>query len=225
LLFWGQKINKRAKQTQLAPLGQSASPGKRSEPPKKIRIIGGVWRSRLLNVLDLPGLRPSTDRVRETLFNWLGQDLMGLSCLDLFAGTGALGFEAASRDAQVVVLLERDKKAYANLLANFALLQSSPVVGEVQILHRDSLEFLKQQADHSSNVIFIDPPFDEERLLNQTLTEAARVCDDSPGGGIYVEFPASRSREQIEALVPDWHCGKYLEAGQVKACLFRSRRG
>ena len=210
--FWGLKINKLVKT------------GKHAELPQKIRIIGGVWRSRLLSVLDLPGLRPSTDRVRETLFNWLGQDLVGLSCLDLFAGTGALGFEAASRHADVVTLLEKDKKAHAKLLANLALLQSSPAPGEVRILHRDSLEFLKQQADRSSNLIFIDPPFQEEGLLNQALIEAARVCDDSAGGGIYVEFPASRSREEIEALVPDWHCGKYLEAGQVKACLFRSKR-
>ena len=198
--------------------------GKRLEPPQKIRIIGGVWRSRLLSVLDLSGLRPTTDRVRETLFNWLGQDLVGLKCLDLFAGTGALGFEAASRHAHSVTLLEKDKKAHAKLLANFALLQSSPAPGAVEILHRDSLEFLKQQADRSSNLIFIDPPFQEEGLLNQALIEASRVCDDSAGGGIYVEFPSSRSREQIEALVPDWHCGKYLEAGQVKACLFRSKR-
>ena len=210
--FWGLKINKLVKT------------GKHAELPQKIRIIGGVWRSRLLSVLDLPGLRPSADRVRETLFNWLGQDLVGLSCLDLFAGTGALGFEAASRHADVVTLLEKDKKAHAKLLTNLALLQSSPTPGEVRILHKDSLEFLKQQADRSSNLIFIDPPFQEEGLLNQALIEAARVCDDSAGGGIYVEFPASRSREEIEALVPDWHCGKYLEAGQVKACLFRSKR-
>ena len=214
--FWELKINKQVK---------PASLGKRSEPPQKIRIIGGVWRSRLLSVLDLSGLRPTTDRVRETVFNWLGQDLVGLKCLDLFAGTGALGFEAASRHAHSVTLLEKDKKAHAKLLANFAALQSSPAPGVVQILHRDSLEFLKQQADCSSNLIFIDPPFQEEGLLNQALIEAARVCDDSAGGGIYVEFPASRSRDQIEALVPDWHCGKYLEAGQVKACLFRSKRG
>ena len=212
---WEQEINKLAK---------AASLGKRLEPPQKIRIIGGVWRSRLLTVLDLSGLRPTTDRVRETLFNWLGQDLVGLKCLDLFAGTGALGFEAASRHAHSVTLLEKDKKAHAKLLANFALLQSSPAPGAVEILHRDSLEFLKQQADRSSNLIFIDPPFQEEGLLNQALIEASRVCDDSAGGGIYVEFPSSCSREQIEALVPDWHCGKYLEAGQVKACLFRSKR-
>lgn len=190
-----------------------------------MRIIGGIWRSRLLSVLDLPGLRPSTDRVRETLFNWLGQDLTGLRCLDLFAGTGALGFEAASRHAHTVTLLERDKKAHAGLLVNFALLQSSPAPGDVHILHKDSLEFLKQQADQSSNLIFIDPPFQEEALFERAVRQAGRVCDDSAGGGIYVEFPTIRSREAVEALLPEWHCGKYLEAGQVKACLFRSGRG
>ena len=179
----------------------------------------------MLTVLDLPGLRPTTDRIRETLFNWLGQDLTGLRCLDLFAGTGALGFEAASRGAALVVLLEKDKKACANLLANFALLQSSPASGLVEILQRDSLEFLKQQADHSSNLIFIDPPFQDASLLDRAVIEAGRVCDDSVGGGIYVEFPSSRPREELEALLPDWHCGKYLEAGQVKACLFRGGRG
>ena len=181
--------------------------GSKPEPPKRVRIIGGIWRSRLLSVLDLPGLRPTTDRIRETLFNWLGQDLSGMRCLDLFAGTGALGFEAASRNAELVVLLER------------------PSSGLVEILHRDSLEFLKQQANHSSHLIFIDPPFQDSALLDRALIEAARVCDGSAGGGIYVEFPSTRTREEVEALIPEWHCGKYLEAGAVKACLFRGRRG
>ena len=197
----------------------------KTELPKKVRIIGGIWRSRLLTVLDLPGLRPTTDRIRETLFNWLGQDLRDLDCLDLFSGTGALGFEASSRGASRVVLLEKDKKAYASLTQNFALLQSSPVSGQIEILHRDSLEYLKQQADRSSNLIFIDPPFQDLDLLDQAVIEAGRVCDDSRGGGIYVEFSANRAREEVEALLPDWHCGKYLEAGQVKACLFRAGRG
>jgi 16S rRNA (guanine966-N2)-methyltransferase len=197
----------------------------KSEPPKKVRIIGGLWRSRLLSVVDLPGLRPTTDRIRETLFNWLGQDLSGLDCLDLFAGTGALGLEAASRNAASVTLLEKDKKAYTNLQANFNLLQSSPISGQVEILCRDSLEFLKQQTDHSSHLVFIDPPFQDWALLERSVIEAARVCDDSKGGGIYVEFPSSRYREEVEALIPEWHCGKYLEAGAVKACLFRLRRG
>ncbi len=167
-------------------------------------------------------MRPTTDRIRETLFNWLGQDLTGLRCLDLFAGTGALGFEAASRGAALVVLLEKDKRAYTHLNTNFGLLQSSPAIGTVEILHRDSLEFLRKQADHSSHLIFTDPLFQDSSLLNQVLTEAARVCDDSAGGGIYVEVPSSRPLEEIEDLLPGWHCGKYLEAGQVKACLFRS---
>ena len=214
-MYWEQKINKPNKATK--PL--------KTEPPRKVRIIGGNWRSRLLTVLDLPGLRPSTDRIRETLFNWLGQDLSGLRCLDLFAGTGALGFEAVSRGATLVILLEKDKKAHANLNTNFALLQSSPALGVVEILQRDGLEFLKQQADCSSNLIFIDPPFQDSSLLDRAVIEAGRVCDDDSGGGIYVEFPYTRPREEIEALLPDWHCGKYLEAGQVKACLFRGGRG
>ena len=172
----------------------------------------------------MPGLRPTTDRIRETVFNWLGQDLAGLHCLDLFAGTGALGFEAASRGANLVVLLEKDKKAHANLKSNFALLQSSPASGVVEIFHGDSLEYLRKQADRSSHLIFIDPPFQDSGLLDRVLIDAARVCDDSLGGGIYVEFPAIRPREEIEALLPEWHCRKYLEAGQVKACLFRGRR-
>ena len=197
----------------------------KAEPPKKVRIIGGIWRSRQLTVLDLPGLRPTTDRIRETLFNWLGQDLTGLTSLDLFAGTGALGFEAASRGADLVVLLEKDKKTHANLVSNFALLQSSPVSAVVEILQRDSVEFLSQQPDRSTNLIFIDPPFQDGTLLDRAVIEAGRICDDSIGGGIYVEFPSNRPREEIEALLPSWHCGKYLEAGQVKACLFRSVKG
>jgi len=205
-------------------MATKATPSQKIEPPKKVRIIGGIWRSRLLTVLDLPGLRPTTDRIRETVFNWLGQDLRDLDCLDLFSGTGALGFEAASRGASRVVLLEKDKKVYANLTKHFTLLQSSPVSGQVEILLRDSLEYLGQQADQSSNLIFIDPPFQDSKLLDRAVIEASRVCDDSRGGGIYVEFSANRTLQEVEALIPDWHCGKYLEAGQVKACLFRSGR-
>jgi 16S rRNA (guanine(966)-N(2))-methyltransferase RsmD len=175
-------------------------------------------------VINAPGLRPTTDRVRETLFNWLGQDLTGLSCLDLFAGSGVLGFEAASRQAESVTLLERDKKAYSGLLRSLAALQSFPAPGVVRILHHDSMAYLKQQPNASFNLIFIDPPFQEGDLLEMALLEAGRICDDRIGGGIYVEFPASRARQELEAALPEWQSAKYLEAGQVKACLFRSRR-
>jgi 16S rRNA (guanine966-N2)-methyltransferase len=217
LLCLGPKISKSVR-----PIKKSASL-QGGEPPKRVRIIGGLWRSRLLTVIDLPGLRPSTDRIRETVFNWLGQDLTGLRCLDLFAGTGALGFEAASRDAASVTLLEKDKKAYSNLLKNFSLLQSSPASGSVDILHEDSLAFLKRQSDSSSNLIFIDPPFQDKHLLEQSVVEAGRVCNDGIGGGIYIEFPSNQPLEQLLSLLPGWNCEKYLEAGQVKACLLRSR--
>ena len=138
-------------------------------------------------MIDAPGLRPSTDRIRETLFNWLGQDLSGLRCLDLFAGTGSLGFEAASRNAEATVLIERDKKTYANLLANFKLLQSSPAPGHVEIVHQDALEFLSRQPNLSSHLIFIDPPFQDANLLDRAVTLAGPICDDSSGGGIYIE--------------------------------------
>ena len=121
-------------------------PRQQTELPKKVRIIGGVWRSRLLDVIDLPDLRPTTDRIRETLFNWLGQDLARLRCLDLFAGTGVLGFEAASRGAASVQLVEKNKKAYLGLTHNFAALQSSPVTGVVQIAQQDGLEFSTQKS-------------------------------------------------------------------------------
>lgn len=205
-------------------VSKGSSLSKRCELTNKVRIIGGVWRSRQLEVINLSGLRPTTDRIRETLFNWLGQDLTGLSCLDLFAGTGALGFEAASRHADSVTLLEKDKKAYTGLLTSLASLQSFPAPGIVRILHLDSMAYVKQQTNASFNLIFIDPPFQEGDLLEKTLFEAGRICDDSMGGGIYVEFPASRARQELEALLPEWLCAKYLEAGQVKACLFRSRR-
>ena len=93
----------------------------------RLRLIGGAWRSRLLTMPDLPGLRPTPDRVRETLFNWLGQDLTGLSCLDLFAGTGALGFEAASRAAARVTLVERDRRLARRLEENRRLLGGDTV--------------------------------------------------------------------------------------------------
>ena len=122
-----------------------------------------------------------------------------------------------------VQLLEKNKKAYLALTSNLTALQSSPVAGVVQIDQQDGLEFLKRQADQSFDLIFIDPPFQDEGLFNQALSESSRVCSPSSGGCIYVEFPASRSLEEIKNLLPAWDCGKYLEAGQVKACLFIGR--
>jgi 16S rRNA (guanine(966)-N(2))-methyltransferase RsmD len=192
---------------------------------KKIRIIGGVWRSRLIKVIDAPGLRPTTDRVRETLFNWLGQRLDGLRCLDVFAGAGALGFEAASRGASAVTLIERDKTAFANLRANLSDLQSSPVDAAIDLVHGDGVGFLKRQANASWNLVFLDPPFDDHLALESSLKEAGRVCDGPSGGQIYVETAVSCDVAALNSLIPDWECCKEMTAGQVKALLFQIRRG
>lgn len=103
-----------------------------------------MWRSRQIQVLDQEDLRPSSDRVRETLFNWLGPDLSGLKVIDVFAGSGALGFEAASRSANEVVLIEKDKRIYNQLLTQYRLLNSYPIHGEVKIIHGDGIAYLQR---------------------------------------------------------------------------------
>ncbi len=191
---------------------------------KKIRIIGGVWRSRLIKVIDAPGLRPTTDRVRETLFNWLGQNLDGLRCLDAFAGAGALGFEAASRGASAVTLVERDKKAFTNLRANLSDLQSFPAEASIELVHGDAIGFLKKQVNASWDLVFLDPPFDDPVALESSIQEAGRVCDGSNGGQIYIEAPIDYDVAGLNSLIPRWECCKEMTAGKVKALLFQLRR-
>ena len=125
----------------------------------EVRIVGGEWRSRRIRFPSREGLRPSPDRVRETLFNWLGQDLTGLVCLDLFAGSGALGFEAASRGAARVVMVERDRPAYEALAANRDLLRAR----QVELVRADALEFVRGERS-TYDVLFVDPPFTADYL-------------------------------------------------------------
>lgn len=120
----------------------------------RVRIIGGLWRSRLLAFPSRPELRPTPDRVRETLFNWLGQDLTGKTCLDLYAGSGALGFESASRGAHRVVMVERDLAAFGALETNRERLGAQAV----ELQRADALEFLRRDRLRY-DVIFLDPPF------------------------------------------------------------------
>ena len=130
--------------------GRSAGPRR----PNRVRIIGGSWRSRVVTFPDVPGLRPTPDRVRETLFNWLGHDLTGRRCLDLYAGSGALGFEALSRGAGSVTMVERSPRAWRALRDNAALLGASGL----NLVRCDALEFLAHGAAQF-DVIFLDPPF------------------------------------------------------------------
>ena len=160
-------------------------------PAGRVRIIGGAWKKSVLRFPELADLRPTPDRVRETLFNWLGQDLSGLSCLDLFAGSGALGFEAASRGASRVVLVERD----AERLAGSAL----------QVVTGEASMFLKG-ANERFDVVFLDPPFRQNVLL-EVLARLTGVL--KPGSRVYIESP-----EPLDAGGA-WHELKRSRAGQV----------
>ena len=146
----------------------------------RVRIIGGAWRSRVIRFAARPDLRPTPDRVRETLFNWLGQDLGGQRCLDLFAGSGALGFEAASRGAARVVMVERDRAALRALEENRRLLGADAV----ELHGADGLEFLRADAS-LYEAVFLDPPFRADvlpqvlALLPPRLAEGALVHVES----------------------------------------------
>src|SRR5213082_3071519 len=137
-----------------------APPRRHTTPPGEIRLIGGQWKRTKLPVADRPGLRPTPDRVRETVFNWLGQTLEGWRCLDAFAGTGALGFEAASRGAAEVVLLERDATLVASLLATRERLHAE----SIHVERADALQWMARAAPDAFDLVFLDPPFDSKLL-------------------------------------------------------------
>src|SRR5450830_1838187 len=148
----------------------------------EVRIIGGQWKRTRLAVLDKPGLRPTPDRVRETLFNWLGQDLTGWRCIDAFAGTGALGFEAASRGAKEVLLVEQDSALVLQLKRIQAQLQA----GSTQVVRGDAIAALKQLAAASMDLVLLDPPFDSA-LFEVALAAASQAL--AADGFIYLEAP------------------------------------
>lgn len=156
-----------------------AAPQRAHGASNRVRIIGGQYRRRLLEFPDGAGLRPTPDRVRETLFNWLGQDLPGWTCLDLFAGSGALGFEAASRGAARVVMIERDARALAALERNRTLLATIPV----EIVRADALAWLANTRE-TFDLVFVDPPFDSGQA-GPVLADLVRHLN--AGGQVYVE--------------------------------------
>lgn len=187
----------------------------------KLRIIGGRWRSRQLPVVDLPGLRPTTDRVREVLFNWLQADIPGAHCLDMFAGSGALGFESASRGAESVILLELQAEAYKKLCDNKHLLCAD----NIQCLQQDAIQWLQNTAKiHDErieagkkldlplfDVVFLDPPY-ASRLLEQAveLLETSHIL--SANVKIYIELPA---KQALPELPENWQIIRGKKAGQV----------
>ncbi|MDB5888213.1 MAG: ribosomal small subunit methyltransferase [Rhodocyclales bacterium] len=167
----------------------------------RVRIVGGTYRSRLIDVPDAIGLRPTPDRVRETVFNWLGQDLTGLRCLDLFAGSGALGFEAASRGASEVVMVEFAPKVFAHLQKSLAALGANNAK-----LHRaDALRFVQDSA-LPFDLLLLDPPY-RQGWLEKLAPHLPGLL--APGARVYVEAEAPLER------LADLHTIKSGRAGQV----------
>lgn len=184
--------------------------------PREVRLIGGQWRRTRLPVADRPGLRPTPDRVRETLFNWLGQDLAGWHCVDAFAGTGALGLEAASRGAASVLLLEQDAALVTNLQAAVARLNAQ---ARVRVQRADALQALRQLPPASQDVVFLDPPFDAPALFAPALQAAAQAV--RPQGFVYLEAPQAWPAQDLPPLHLQPH--RHLKAGAVQAQLFQKR--
>ena len=183
--------------------------GPRRTPPGEVRLIGGMWKRSKLPVSDRPGLRPTPDRVKETLFNWLGQDLTGWRVLDAFAGTGALGFEAASRGAAEVVLLERDTALAASLEATRLRLGGTMV----RIERADALAWMARAGPGRFELVLLDPPFDADLALPAIIVAAPLV---SEGGFVYVE-----SGQPVAEVPPGLVLHRSLKAGAVHAQLFR----
>ena len=178
----------------------------------EVRIIGGQWKRTRLPVAERPGLRPTPDRVRETLFNWLGQDLTGWRCLDAFAGTGALGFECASRGAASVLLVEGD----AGLVRQLELLRQRLQATAVRVQRGDGVAALRQCAPASMQLLLIDPPFDGA-LFAPALQAAAQAV--APDGFIYLEAPSAWTDAELNPLGLVLH--RHLKAGAVHAHLLR----
>ncbi len=179
--------------------------------PSQVRIIGGKHRGRKLPVADAPGLRPTPDRVRETLFNWLGQNLTGWHCLDLFAGSGALGFEAASRGAVSVVLVEQSARVAKSLQAAAALLNEPGV----HVVCADALAYLAKPRTSSAllDLVFLDPPYGQGWLDRIIMPLLPHLAD---GARLYIE--SEQPLPEIPA--PGLACQRQGKAGQVHYHLY-----
>ena len=200
-------------------MARKAQPASRPEParravgavPSEVRIIGGQWKRTRLAVADKAGLRPTPDRVRETLFNWLSHDLSGWRCVDAFAGTGALGLEAASRGATQVLLVEQDAELVARLRDTVTRLNAQAAV---KVERGNALSVLARLAAASTDLIFLDPPFDAN-LADKALGAAAPAL--APEGVIYLEAPSAWNDASLSNF--GLSCLRHLKAGAVHAHL------
>ena len=188
---------------------------KRGPSPRgaEVRIIGGRWRSRRLRFPDIPQLRPSPDAVRETLFNWLQFDLPGSRCLDLFAGSGALGFEAASRGAASVTMVESDPRAARQLETNAQMLDAASVI---DVKNTSVAQFLDAVREHF-DIVFMDPPFsgDDLEATIRLLQDGRAVTPDSL---VYIESRATKEQLPLPAA---WHIIRQKDRGAVRSTLIQ----
>lgn len=181
----------------------------------EVRIIAGLWRGRKLPVLNAEGLRPTTDRVKETLFNWLMMDIAGSRCLDCFAGSGSLGIEALSRQAQAVVFLEKFTNAAAQLKKNLNALKTD----HGQVIHTDTLQYLAQKnAEQPFDIVFIDPPF-HHNFVPQVIALLAENRWLADNALLYVE--TEKNHPSLN-LPPNWQILKEKNTGQVVSRLIRA---
>ncbi len=178
----------------------------------QLRIIGGEWRGRKLPILEQPGLRPTPDRVRETLFNWLQMRTPGARCLDLFAGTGALAFEAASRGASQVTLIEKSALVARQLQANLDLLAAH----HLQVIQADALQWLTLDPSQAFDLVFLDPPYHKD-LLTPAIQALNKPGWLNPHARIYLEHGRN---EQLPDTPPNWTLLKSKRAGDVHYNLF-----
>lgn len=172
----------------------------------ELRIIGGTWRGRRLPVPDAPGLRPTPDRVRETLFNWLAPRLPGSRCLDLFAGTGVLGLEALSRGAASCVFVESSRAVLRQLESSLSILEA----GGASCIHGQALDWL-ERATGRFDIIFLDPPFASD-LLEQAVAAIEARSLLAPGGRVYLEAAAAQALPVPEG----WALLREQRAGEVR---------
>ncbi|WP_392560882.1 16S rRNA (guanine(966)-N(2))-methyltransferase RsmD [Orbus sturtevantii] len=182
-----------------------------------IRIIGGKWRGRKLSVLNSEGLRPTTDRVKETLFNWLMPVIAESSCLDCFSGSGSLAFEALSRGAAHALLIEKNKSTAIQLTKNKQLLQAS----NCHIINSDTLNWLKQTANQQFDIIFIDPPF-YQQLVPHIIILIEQNNWIKPGAYIYIE--TEKNGLQSSHIPATWQLHREKITGQVQSYLFISEQ-
>ena len=187
--------------------------------PGKVRIIGGSWRGKSIKVIDSSGLRPTADRTRETLFNCLGQRVDDLICLDMFAGTGALGFEALSRGAAKVLMIESASNVLNALKENYAHLSKDGELGEVNIVKGNVFTIAKDLEADSVDICFIDPPFGEKSFFLEGLQLAVRITKKNDGSAIYLEHPKEIIPEDLLKQIPKygdfWEIRRTIRSGMA----------